>query len=93
MSTPKGEPIYAASLFTFYNAFDDVYVGLDDRCAKVPQDGSGPYEVKLTHGDRAIGTEADNITEQFDTLKAAYERFSELVKNEVGAVLDDGSLK
>lgn len=79
------------SLFTFHNEFDDVDVTLNDLCPNIPQDGTGPYEVSVIFNAPEIST--DNVCEKFDRLADAYIRFIELVKNEIQAVLDDGSLQ
>jgi len=82
------------SLFTFHNEFDDVDVTLNDT-TEVREGPNGlkngpPFTVSVVFNAPEIGTK--DTVEQFDTLRAAYERFVELVKGEIQAVLDDGSL-
>lgn len=77
-----------AALFTFYNAFDEVTVSLDNDSPHP----TGPYTVRVEFGDNSP-IKDENSAERFDTLAAAMERFTALIKNEVVAVLDDGTFK
>lgn len=76
-----------AALFTFRNEFDDVTVSLDNDSPHP----TGPYTVRVEFGDAAISNE--NTSKQFATLAASMEEFFALIKNEVRAVLDDGTFR